>query len=166
LQFGVQASPCPRGVRFPKTHGDQGVQRTRTVHTRKPWRVCVFGKMPTETNTVSDPPGHHDPHRKSHKPPKPTGTAALRKSRFLVDVSRVLTASFFSLTTSHLALSDDSSGGNSDIFLDRIIVTATRTPEDESQIGSSFSQLTGEELQTEQIDDLKTALIRRQEYLP
>jgi len=37
-------------------------------------------------------------------------------------------------------------------------VTATRTPEDESQIGSSFSQLTGDELQTEQIDDLKTAL--------
>jgi vitamin B12 transporter len=42
--------------------------------------------------------------------------------------------------------------------LDRVIVTATRTSEDESKIGSAFSQLTGEELDTEQIIDLKVAL--------
>jgi vitamin B12 transporter len=113
--------------------------------------------MPTETSKVSDPLGHHDPQRTSHNPRKLADIVALRRPRFLVDISRVLTASFFSVTTSHLAFGEDSSG-NSDSFFDRIIVTATRTPEDESQIGSSFSQLTGEELQTEQIDDLKTAL--------
>ena len=42
--------------------------------------------------------------------------------------------------------------------MDRVIVTATRTALEESQIGSAFSQLTGEQLQTEQIVDLKTAL--------
>src|ERR1700674_3681808 len=42
--------------------------------------------------------------------------------------------------------------------LDRVIVTATRTSEDESKIGSAFSQLSGEELETEQIIDLKNAL--------
>ena len=44
------------------------------------------------------------------------------------------------------------------IPLDRVIVTATRTPEDESGIGSAFSQLSGQELETEQIIDLKNAL--------
>jgi vitamin B12 transporter len=42
--------------------------------------------------------------------------------------------------------------------LDRVIVTATRTSEDESGIGSAFSQLSGQELETEQIIDLKNAL--------
>ncbi|MBV8898805.1 MAG: TonB-dependent receptor, partial [Verrucomicrobia bacterium] len=44
------------------------------------------------------------------------------------------------------------------LALDRIIVTATRTAEEESRIGSAFSQLTGQELATEQIIDLKNAL--------
>jgi vitamin B12 transporter len=42
--------------------------------------------------------------------------------------------------------------------LDRIIVTATRTAEGESKIGSAFSQLSGQELETEQFIDLKNAL--------
>jgi vitamin B12 transporter len=42
--------------------------------------------------------------------------------------------------------------------LDRVIVTATRTSEDESRIGSAFSQLTGDEMETEQLIDLKNAL--------
>jgi vitamin B12 transporter len=113
--------------------------------------------MPTETNKVSDLLGHHGLARRSHgllTQPRPTSAS---KSGLFLDISRLVTASFLSLTTSHLAFGDDSSS-NIDGFLDRIIVTATRTPEDESQIGSSFSQLTGDELQTEQIDDLKTAL--------
>jgi vitamin B12 transporter len=50
---------------------------------------------------------------------------------------------------------DDQSGAN---LLDRVIVTATRTSEDELRIGSAFSQLTGDELETKQIIDLKNAL--------
>jgi hypothetical protein len=116
-----------------------------------------FGKMPTETNKVSDLLGHHGPARKSLGLPAPAGTAAVPESRLLLDISSLVTASFLYLATSHLAFGDDS-GSNTDIFLSRIIMTATRTPEDESQIGSSFSQLIGEELRTEQTDDLKTAL--------
>jgi vitamin B12 transporter len=113
--------------------------------------------MPTETNKVSDLLGHHGLARKSHGLPTQPPLTAAPKSGLFLDISRLVTASFLSLTTSHLAFGDDSSD-NLDSFLSRIIVTATRTPEDESQIGSSFSQLTADELQTEQIDDLKTAL--------
>jgi outer membrane cobalamin receptor len=42
--------------------------------------------------------------------------------------------------------------------VDRVIVTATRTPEEESLIGSAFSQLTGQQVETEQFIDLKNAL--------
>src|SRR3984957_8566735 len=53
---------------------------------------------------------------------------------------------------------DQSGELSTNLPLDRIIVTATRTSEDESRIGSAFSQLTGQELATEQIIDLKNAL--------
>ncbi len=53
---------------------------------------------------------------------------------------------------------EDQGASTSGVSLDRVIVTATRTPEDESQLGSAFSQLTGDEMQTEQLIDLKTAL--------
>ncbi|MBV9106683.1 MAG: TonB-dependent receptor [Verrucomicrobia bacterium] len=53
---------------------------------------------------------------------------------------------------------DQSDATTSNLALDRVIVTATRTFEDESRIGSAFSQLTGEQLETEQIIDLKNAL--------
>lgn len=43
---------------------------------------------------------------------------------------------------------DENSYATTNLLLDRVIVTATRTPEDESQIGSAFSQLTGQELET------------------
>jgi hypothetical protein len=113
--------------------------------------------MPTETNNVSDLPGHHGLGRKSHGLLTQLLPTSTPKPSLFLDISRLLTASFLALTTSHLAFGDDSTS-NIDSFLNRIIVTPTRTPEDESQIGSSFSQLTADELQTEQIDDLKTAL--------
>ncbi len=53
---------------------------------------------------------------------------------------------------------DQSGEVSTNLPLDRIIVTATRTPEEESRIGSAFSQLTGQELETEQIIDLKNGL--------
>ncbi|MFY9986693.1 MAG: TonB-dependent receptor [Chthoniobacterales bacterium] len=113
--------------------------------------------MPTETKKVSDLLGHHDLARKNHAVRMLASTAALLKSRLLFDFSRLVAASFLTLTMNHRALGDDS-GSNTDNLFNQIIVTATRTPEDESQIGSAFSQLTGDQLQTEQIADLKTAL--------
>jgi vitamin B12 transporter len=53
---------------------------------------------------------------------------------------------------------DDQSESPTGLPLDRVIVTATRTPEEESWIGSAFSQLTGQQLETEQFIDLKNAL--------
>jgi vitamin B12 transporter len=52
----------------------------------------------------------------------------------------------------------DQSEDTNNLPLDRVIVTATRTLEDESKIGSAFSQLSGQQLATEQIVDLKNAL--------
>ncbi len=117
----------------------------------------ALSKMPTETKKVSDLLGHHDLARKNHAVRMLASTAALLKSRLLFDFSRLVAASFLTLTMNHRALGDDS-GSNTDNLFNQIIVTATRTPEDESQIGSAFSQLTGDQLQTEQIADLKTAL--------
>lgn len=53
---------------------------------------------------------------------------------------------------------DEQDEAATSLTLDRVIVTATRTSEAESRIGSAFSQLTGEEMGTEQIIDLKNAL--------
>jgi vitamin B12 transporter len=117
----------------------------------------ALSKMPTETKKVSDLPGRHDLARKDHAVPILTGTATLPKSRILLDISRLVAASFLTLTVNHRALGDDS-GSNTDILFNQIIVTATRTPEDASKVGSAFSQLTEDQLQTEQIADLKTAL--------
>ena len=64
---------------------------------------------------------------------------------------------------------DDQSDATSGLPLDRVIVTATRTPVNESDLGSAFSQLTGQEMQTEQLIDLKNALnttVREAESLP
>jgi vitamin B12 transporter len=63
-----------------------------------------------------------------------------------------------SLMASKAFAADDQSDATNGLSLDRVIVTATRTPEDESRIGSAFSQLSGQELATEQIIDLKNAL--------
>ncbi|MBV8212361.1 MAG: TonB-dependent receptor [Verrucomicrobia bacterium] len=70
--------------------------------------------------------------------------------------SRLAMAFLLVLTATDACGDDSDTGSNSP--MDRVIVTATRTALDESQIGSAFSQLTGEELQTEQIADLKNAL--------
>jgi vitamin B12 transporter len=53
---------------------------------------------------------------------------------------------------------DEQSDATTSTPLDRVIVTATRTSEDESRVGSAFSQLSGQELETEQFIDLKNAL--------
>jgi vitamin B12 transporter len=53
---------------------------------------------------------------------------------------------------------DEESDETTGFPLGRVIVTATRTSEDESRVGSAFSQLSGQELETEQIIDLKNAL--------
>jgi vitamin B12 transporter len=116
-----------------------------------------FGKMPTETRKVSNSLGHYDLAPKSRALSMPAGGTPIPKSRILLDVSRLMTASFLTLTMSHLALGDGADS-NTDNLFNQVIVTATRTPEDQSQIGSAFSQLTQDELRTEQIADLKTAL--------
>lgn len=61
------------------------------------------------------------------------------------------------LTSLEVGSAEDNDAQTS-LALGRIIVTATRTAEEESRIGSAFSQLTGQELATEQIVDLKNAL--------
>jgi vitamin B12 transporter len=53
---------------------------------------------------------------------------------------------------------DEESVETTSFPLGRVIVTATRTSEEESQVGSAFSQLSGQQLETEQIIDLKNAL--------
>jgi vitamin B12 transporter len=53
---------------------------------------------------------------------------------------------------------DEQNDVTTNLPLDRVIVTATRTTEDESQVGSAFSQLTGDEMETEQLINLKNAL--------
>jgi vitamin B12 transporter len=113
--------------------------------------------MPTETKKVSDLLGHYDLTPKNRALWIPAGIAPFPKSRILLGIPRLVTASFLTLTMSHLALGDDT-GSETENLLNQVIVTATRTPEDQSQIGSAFSQLTQDELQTEQIVDLKTAL--------
>ena len=66
---------------------------------------------------------------------------------------------FASLTAGKKAFGADEQGDSTtSLSLDRVIVTATRTSEEESGIGSAFSQLSGQQLETEQIIDLKTAL--------
>ena len=99
--------------------------------------------MPTEINKFSDVLGHD--YLKTV--PLLTGTALFPRSRVQLDISRLATASFFALMMGHTALGDDGDN-DTDNSLNRIIVTATRTPLDESQIGSAFSQLTQEELET------------------
>jgi outer membrane cobalamin receptor len=113
--------------------------------------------MPTETKKRSDLRKHY------HVDTLPVliGTAAIPKSRIPPDplklrygatccISRLARVSFLALMLSHSALGDEANSDADDSF-NRIIVTATRTAEDESQIGSAFSQLTEQELETEQI---------------
>jgi vitamin B12 transporter len=109
--------------------------------------------MPTETERPSDLLEYH--YVKTLQ--VLTGTAAIRKSGILLDIERLTIASFLALITSHAALADDADSGANNT-LNPIIVTATRTPENESQIGSAVSQLTGEQLETEQIYQVKQAL--------
>ena len=99
-------------------------------------------------NPVTDRAGSHVIIRETKRPSTPC-----------VPVATVGLVLFATLTAGFEAFgADEESDSTTSLLLDRVIVTATRTPEDESQIGSAFSQLTGEELETEQIIDLKTAL--------
>jgi outer membrane receptor protein involved in Fe transport len=99
-------------------------------------------------NPVTDHAGPHVIIRETKRPSTPS-----------VAVSTVGLVLFATLTAGFEAFgADQENDSTTSLLLDRVIVTATRTAEDESQIGSAFSQLTGEELETEQIIDLKTAL--------
>jgi len=99
-------------------------------------------------NPVTDHAGSHVIIRETKRPSTPS-----------VAVSTVGLVLFATLTAGFEAFgADEESDSTTSLPLDRVIVTATRTPEVESQIGSAFSQLTGEELETEQIIDLMTGL--------
>jgi vitamin B12 transporter len=111
-------------------------------------------KMPTETKKLSDLTKYA---QVETSPPGKACAETQRKRRASLPVSQLATAFCLTVAVSHRALGDDSDETNGGI-LTRTIVTATRTAEDESQIGSAFSQLTEDELETEQIADLKTAL--------
>jgi vitamin B12 transporter len=120
--------------------------------------------MPTETKKLSE---SLEPHqvdiRQGLTRPATQPKSALLPSPSLPrrggprSMARLATVTFLALMLSQRGMGDDGDG-NPDDWLNRLIVTATRTPEEASQIGSAFSQLTQDELQTEQIDDLKTAL--------
>jgi outer membrane receptor protein involved in Fe transport len=109
--------------------------------------------MPTETKRPSDLLEHYDVKALTVL----SGTEAIPKSGILLDIKGLIIAFFLALITSHAALGVDGDSGANNI-LNPIIVTATRTAENESQIGSAASQLTAEQLETEQIYNVKQAL--------
>jgi vitamin B12 transporter len=163
LQFGVQAKPCPRGVAVSENPRRQG----HSTQLRRP-HVSLGGfalwKMPTQTKRVSDLLEQHQ----VNLLPVLSRPAADPKSEFRFSpslprrggpqrIGQLATFIFFALMLSNRGMGDETDNSTNDP-INRVIVTATRTPEDESQIGSAFSQLTEDELQTEQIVDLKTAL--------
>jgi len=111
--------PCARGVAVSKTLG------AKTVYTYLR-RVRVqalaglrFGKMPTETKKPSDLPKRHLVESLQVL----TGTAAIPKSRILLDIERLTIGSFLALLMSQAALGDDADGGANNT-LNPIIVTA------------------------------------------
>ena len=89
-----------------------------------------------------------------------------RPSTPCVAVATVGLVLFATLTAGFEASgADEESDSTTSLLLDRVIVTATRTPEDESQIGSAFSQLTGEELRPSiSMDDNLVCLGRRHRF--
>jgi len=148
-------------LRFPSICGDECVHRARCRE-----RVLLGGhameNMPTELLLQSD---------LANSPFAPlilvTGRSRSRRiirnnNRSNLPCVEVATIGLFLLallTAGFEAFgADDQSDATTSLPLDRIIVTATRTSEDESRIGSAFSQLSGQELETEQIIDLKNAL--------
>jgi hypothetical protein len=145
--------PCPRGVAVSKTLGAKAVYTHLHRVRVQALAGLRFGKMPTETKKPSDLAKHHPVGSLQVL----TGTPALPKSRILLDIEKLTIGSFLALLMSHAALGDDADGGANNT-LNPIIVTATRTPENESQIGSAVSQLTAEQLETEQIYNVKQAL--------
>jgi vitamin B12 transporter len=82
------------------------------------------------------------------------------KKRFSPASVAIIGLVLFACLTADLGAyaADDQSDSDTSFPLERVLVTATRTSEDESQIGSAFSQLSGQELETEQIIDLKNGL--------
>ena len=126
-------------------------------------RVLLGGhameNMPTELPLQSDPekllssalgPVTDHSGRRGNRPENK------RPSMAVATIGLVLLASL--MVGSEVSGEDDQSESPTGLPLDRVIVTATRTPEEETLIGSAFSQLTGQQLETEQFIDLKNAL--------
>jgi hypothetical protein len=99
-------------------------------------------------NPVTDRAGSRVIIRETKRPSTPS-----------VAVSTVGLVLFATLTAGFEAFgADQENDSTTSLPLNPIIVTATRTPENESQIGSAVSQLTAEQLETEQIYNVKQAL--------
>jgi vitamin B12 transporter len=81
-----------------------------------------------------------------------------RRDRLFASIRTIGLCAMILLVSVAACGADDQGDATSGVPLDRVIVTATRTPQDESQLGSAFSQLTGQQMQTEQLIDLKNAL--------
>ena len=119
--------------------------------------------MPAELQFQSDPEKFL--FLKLAPPTGPTGSSAairenyrtLSHSLTCAAIGLALLASLCAGTGMKAFGADEQNDVATSLPLDRVIVTATRTSEDESRIGSAFSQLTGQELETEQIIDLKNA---------
>jgi vitamin B12 transporter len=99
-------------------------------------------------NPVTDRAGSRVIIRETKRPSTPS-----------VAVSTVGLVLFATLTAGFEAFgADQENDSTTSTAFNPIIVTATRTPENESQIGSAVSQLTAEQLETEQIYNVKQAL--------